>query len=147
VMVHAAAGRISATDAQFTVRCDGLDVRVSCLSGFVDVDYQGHAATVRARQQVAYAAHDLGRVVAVEPEIVAGWRDGLLIFQNERLLRVIDEVNRYRSGRIVLINAELGERRISARFKLARLDAVLTQFQEVFGAKATSLGGGFVLLS
>lgn len=147
VVVRAADARISATDAQFTVRCDGSDVRVTCLSGLVDVGYQGQAATVRARQQVAFAAHDLGPVVTVDPEIVAGWRDGLLIFQDERLSHVIEEVNRYRSGRIVLMNAELGQRRVSARFKLARLDAVLIQFQQVFGAKVTSLAGGFVLLS
>jgi transmembrane sensor len=147
VVVQAGAGRISAINAQFTVRCDGPGVRVSCLGGLVDVHYQEQAATVRARQQVVYAARDLGPVVTIDPEIVAGWRDGLLIFQDERLSRVIEEVNRYRAGRIVLVNAELGERRISARFKLARLDAVMTQFQEAFGAKVTSLGGGFVLLS
>jgi transmembrane sensor len=147
VVVRAADARISATNAQFTVRCDGPDVRVSCLNGLVDVGCQGQAATVRAQQQVIFAAHDLGPVVKVDPEIVAGWRAGLLIFQDEPLSHVIEEVNRYRSGRIVLMNAELGERRISARFKLARLDAVLIQFQQVFGAKVTSLAGGFVLLS
>jgi transmembrane sensor len=147
VVVRAAGARISASNAQFTVRCDGPDVRVTCLNGLVDVGYQGQAATVRARQQVAFAAHDLGPAVTVDLEMAAGWRDGLLIFQDDRLSHVIEEVNRYRSGRIVLMNAELGQRRVSARFKLARLDAVLIQFQEAFGAKVTPLAGGFVLLS
>ncbi|MDQ8731537.1 FecR domain-containing protein [Bradyrhizobium sp. LHD-71] len=147
VVVRVAAGQISATNAQFTVRCDGPDVRVVCLAGRVEVDYQGRAVTLRSREQIASAAHDLGPVVTIDPYIVAGWRDGLLIFQDEPMLRVIDEVNRYRAGRIILMNAALGERRISARFKLARLDAVLTQFQEAFGAKVRPLGGGFVLLT
>ncbi len=147
VTVRAGDTSISATDAQFTVRCDGSDVRVTGLSGHVEVDCRGQVATVQPRQQVAYAAHSLGAVVTVNPEVVAGWRDGLLIFQDERLSDVIGEVNRYRSGRIILMNAKLGERRISARFKLARLDAVVTQFHEVFGAKVTPLAGGFVLLS
>lgn len=147
VAVRAAAGRISATNAQFTVRCDGSNVRVVCLAGSIEVDYQGRVATVRSREQVAYAAHNLGPIAAIDPEIAVGWRDGLLIFQDEPLSHVIEEVNRYRSGRIVLMNTALGERRISARFKLARLDAVLTQFREVFGAKVTPLGGGIILLT
>jgi transmembrane sensor len=147
VVVKAAAGRISATNAQFTVRCDSSNVRVTCLAGLVEVDNQGLNAVVRPRQQVAYAARDLSQAIAINPEIVAGWRDGILVFQDEPIASVIEEVNRYRAGRIVLINAELGKRRISARFKLARLDAVLTQFQEVFGAKVTPLAGGFTLLT
>ncbi|WP_456640496.1 FecR family protein [Bradyrhizobium sp. USDA 10063] len=147
VIVQAAAGRITAANATFTVRCDDPEVRVACLTGLIEVSHQGRVATVRPREQVAYAAGDLGQVTAVNPEIVAGWRDGVLVFQDEPLVRVIEEVNRYRAGRIVLMNAGLGQRRITARFKIARLDAVLTQFQEVFGAKVTSLGGGFVLLT
>ncbi len=147
VTVQAAAGKISASNAQFTVRCDGPNVRATCLAGLVEVDCQGRVASVRPREQVVYAARDLGKVAAIDPEIAAGWRDGLLIFQDEPLSRVIEEVNRYRSGRIVLMSAELGERRVSARFKLVRLDAVLTQFREVFGAKVTQLGGGIVLLT
>jgi transmembrane sensor len=147
VVVQAAAGRISATNAQFTVRCDGPNVRVTCLAGLVDVAYRGQTATVRQSQQIAYAGEDFGQVATINPEIAAGWREGVLVFQDEPLSRVIEEVNRYRPGRIVLMNAELGERRISARFKLARLDAVLTQFREVFGAKVTPVGGGVVLLT
>lgn len=145
--VRAAEGRISATNAQFTVRCDGLDVRVTCLDGVVEVDHRGRAVTVQPRQQVTYAAGGIAPAVGIDPEIVAGWRDGLLVFDDQRLSRVIEEINRYRAGRIVLINAGLGERRITARFKIARLDGVLTQFHEVFGAKVTQLAGGFVLLS
>jgi transmembrane sensor len=145
--VLAAQGQTSATQAQFIVRCDDGQARVTCLSGAVNVAARGSAVTVRSGWQVAYdGAQGLGPVIQVDPEIAAGWRDGLLVFDNEPLKRVIEEVNRYRSGRIILMNSELGERRVTARFKIARLDAVLTQFQAAFGAKVTPLPGGFVLL-
>jgi transmembrane sensor len=147
VVVHAATGQVSATNAQFTVRCDGADVRVACLTGQVEADYAGRRMILRSNEQIIYAARKLGPVAPVNPEVVAAWRQGLLVFENERLARVIEEVNRYRAGRIILMNAALGERRISARFKLDRLDAVLTQFEQVFGAKATPIGGGFVVLT
>ena len=147
VVVHAAAGQVAASNAQFTVRCDGPEVRVACLAGTIEVGFRGRMATLRPREQIVYAARDLGPIAAVVPEVVAAWRDGLLIFQDEPLTRVIEEVNRYRAGRIILMNAALGQRRVSARFKLDRLDAVLTQFQQVFGAKATPIGGGLVVLT
>jgi transmembrane sensor len=147
LVVLAAQGRMAARDAQFTVRYDGADVQVTSLGGFVDVEYRGRNVTVQPREQVAYAGGRILPMTAIDPEVVAGWREGLLVFEDERLSRVIEEVNRYRAGRIILVNAALGERRVTARFKLARLDAVLTQFQEVFGAKVTPLAGGFVLLS
>jgi transmembrane sensor len=145
--VLTAKGQVSAIDAKFMVRRDGATVRVTCLSGVVDVVCQGQGATVQPGEQLAYTAEGLGRALQIDPEIAAGWRSGLLIFENERLSHVIEEVNRYRSGRIILTNPALGERRISARFKLARLDAVLTQFQAAFGVKVTALPRGFVLLS
>ncbi|MGO4712705.1 FecR family protein [Bradyrhizobium sp. 2TAF24] len=147
VVVRAASGRISASDAQFTVRCDGAQVRVTGLAGEVEVVCAGHRAMVGPGQQIVYAGSNLSQIAAVNPEIAAGWRDGLLIFQDEPLARVIEEVNRYRPGRIVLMNTALGDRRITARFKLARLDAVLTQFREAFGVRVTPLGGGIVVLT
>jgi transmembrane sensor len=147
VVVRAAAGEVSATNAQFTVRCDGADVRIACLRGAIDADYASRRTILQPGEQIVFAAQKLGPVAAVNPDIVAAWRHGLLVFEDERLARVIEEVNRYRAGRIILMNAALGERRVSARFKLDRLDAVLTQFEQVFGARATPIGGGFVVLT
>lgn len=146
VAVVAAEGRISAARAEFIVRREGAAVRVCCLSGTVDVACGGRSSVLEARKQVAYGPSGLAPIVPIDPVIVAGWREGLLIFENERLSAVIDEVNRYRSGRIILTNTALGDQRVTARFKIARLDAVLTQFQSAFGARVTSLPGGIILL-
>ena len=83
----------------------------------------------------------------VDPAIVAAWRDGELLFQNEPLARVIEEVNRYRPGRIILVNEALGQRRFTAQFKLDRLEVVITQLKATFGARVVSLPGGVVLVS
>src|SRR5262249_36167344 len=93
VVVHAGNGQISATSAQFNVRCDDREVRVTCLGGLAEVAYEGRTVAIGPRQQVVYAARNLGAVVSIDPDAVAGWRNGLLIFQNERLADVIDEVN------------------------------------------------------
>ena len=62
------------------------------------------------------------------------------------LTEAIAEINRYRPGRIILTNAALGARIFNARFRIENIDGVVGQIQQVFGASATSLPGGIVLL-
>lgn len=146
VVAIAADGRATATDATFNMRCSGSSVCVTCLSGEVHVEQRGRSVTVQPRQQVSYTAEGLGEAVAVDPAGVITWRDGVLVFHNVPLADVIDEVNRYRPGRIIIVNSSLGRRLVTARFKLDRLQEVITQVQQVFGASTIRLPGGIVLL-
>lgn len=147
VEVLAGNGRAWADDAQFSVRRNGSDICVTCLEGFVHVQQEGRSATLQKKQQVIYDDRNLGQVQNVDPIIVTAWREGELLFQNERLARVIEEVNRYRPGRIILVNDALGQRRFTAQFKLDRLEVVITQLKATFGARVVSLPGGVVLVS
>jgi transmembrane sensor len=147
VEVLAGNGRAWADDAQFSVRRNGSDICVTCLEGSVLVQQEGRSATLQKKQQVVYDDRNLGHVQDVDPVIVTAWREGELLFQNERLARVIEEVNRYRPGRIILVNDALGQRRFTAQFKLDRLEVVITQLKATFGARVVSLPGGVVLVS
>jgi transmembrane sensor len=147
IEVLAGNGRAWADDAQFSVRRNGSDICVTCLEGFVHVQQAGRSATLQEKQQVIYDDRNLGHVQNVDPVIVTAWRGGELLFQNERLARVIEEVNRYRPGRIILVNDALGQRRFTAQFKLDRLEVVITQLKATFGARVVSLPGGVVLVS
>lgn len=79
--------------------------------------------------------------------MVAAWQRGLLIFREEPLVNVLAEVNRYWQGRIILLNADLGQRRVTARIELARVGEVISYVRSVLGAQVRSLPGGVVLLS
>ena len=147
IEVTAGNGRALASIAKFSVRYDGPNVCVTCLDGFVEVAQQGRPVTIKRNEQITYSAQGFGQMKSVDAAVVTGWREGDLYFQDEPLSRVIDEVNRYRSGRIVLMNDALGQRRFTARFKLDRLEVVVAQLQATFGARVTSLPGGVVLVS
>jgi transmembrane sensor len=147
VEVLAGNGRAWADDAQFSVRRNDSDICVTCLEGFVHVQQEGRSATLRKRQQVIYDDRSFGHVQNIDPTLVTAWREGELLFQNEPLARVIEEVNRYRPGRIILVNEALGQRRFTAQFKLDRLEVVITQLKATFGARVVSLPGGVVLVS
>jgi transmembrane sensor len=147
VEVIASNGKASASSARFNVRYEGSTVCVTCLDGIVDVVQREQSVALHRDQQIVYGARGLEPLATVDAAVVAGWRDGDLYFRDEPLSRVIEEINRYRSGRIVLMNASLGQRRFPARFKIDRLDVVLPQMQVAFGARVRSLPGGIVLVS
>jgi transmembrane sensor len=145
-VVAAADGRITASRATFNVRRTGPAVDLTCIDGEVAVVCGGRELIVRAAQRVSYDPRGLGEIAATDPAIVTAWRDGMLVFHNTPLADVIDEVNRYRPGRIVLIDAGLGERQVTARFEIKRLDTVMSQIGRVFKVPVRALPGGLVLV-
>ncbi|MEW6640667.1 MAG: FecR domain-containing protein [Pseudomonadota bacterium] len=147
VRVVAGDGEISAQQALFNVRHDPRRTCVTCLDGALRVDRHNAMVELRKGQQVDYGAPGLGMPVSVDPVEVAAWQQGLLIFHDAPLGRVVGEINRYRSGRVMVTNAELGRRLVNGRFRIDNIDGILTMFQQIFGAKATHLPGGIVLLS
>jgi transmembrane sensor len=142
----AASGRISATQGDFNARCLDGRVRVSCLNGTVHVAHGGQTVQLHAAEQVSYSLGGFGAPVAVDPAQVAAWQAGLLIFRDQTLADVVDEVNRYRSGKIIITSAELKLRVVNGTFQISKLGDFVLQVQQLFGAQVRSLPGGVVLL-
>ena len=148
VRVVAGDGEMRAHQAQFNVRHDQRSTCVvTCLDGEVRVNRHSSVATLRAGQQVSYAALGLAAPMSVDPAEVTAWRDGMLIFHDAPLRNVVTEINRYRSGKVMVTNAELERRLVNGRFRIDNVDGILTMFQQIFGAKAGHRPGGLVLQS
>jgi transmembrane sensor len=145
--VIAGPGQTLASHAAFNVRRDGGVVRVTCLDGTVQIACGTTTASLGARQQVSYSDAGLGPVIAIDPAVVTAWQTGFMIFHDTPLSEVIVEANRYRHGRIILMNAKLGRHLVNARFRLDRIDELVTKVTNAFDATATSLPGGMVILS
>jgi transmembrane sensor len=146
VEVIAGDGRVIASDATFNLRYEGGQLCATCVTGELEVERGGGATRLRAAQQILYSSEGLGPVTSIDPVIVTAWKDGVLVFHAMPLSEVVAEINRYRSGRIILTNATLGRRLFNARFQIAHIDEVVTQIQQVFGARVTLLPGSIVLL-
>jgi transmembrane sensor len=146
-LVVAAAGRATAVSARFDIRRDGARVRVTSHDGDVEVGQANRSVTVPSGHQVTYDNDNLGAVSPVELAVATAWQQGMLIFRHEPLRRVVDEVNRYRRGRIIVLDDTLGNRDVVANFHLDRIDEVVEHVVQAFGAHATFLPGGVVLLA
>ncbi|WP_245476760.1 FecR domain-containing protein [Bradyrhizobium sp. Leo170] len=140
-------GRISASQADFNARClDGV-VSVTCLDGVVTVEQNDRTVQLHKAEQVTYSSAGLQQSVPVDAVQVTAWQAGLLIFRDRPLASVVDEVNRYRPGKIIIANAELKRRLVNGTFQLDKLGNFVDQVEQLFGARITSLPGGVVLLS
>lgn len=140
-------GRISALQAGFNARClDGV-VSVTCLDGVVTVEQEGRTVQLRKAEQVSYSGAGLQPLHPVDAGQITAWQAGLLIFRDRPLGSVVDEVNRYRSGKIIITSAELKRRLVNGTFQVDKLDNFVAQVEQLFGARITSLPGGMVLLS
>ena len=146
IIVYAGSGHVRARDAGFNIRRDGNAVSVSCVSGDVLASYAAGTAMLRSGQQISFNERGMSQVVAIDPEVVTAWQRGLLIFRDEALSRVIEEVNRYRFGKIVLLDGKLGQRRIVANFRLDRIEDVVDFVAEIVQARVRRLPGGVALL-
>jgi transmembrane sensor len=145
--VVAGDGRSVAESGRFEVRYLAGKVCVTCIDGAVRVEHPAGDRLLQARQQTIYDAASVSSVAAIDPANVSAWRKGLLVFHQTRLADAVDEINRYRSGRVMLMNAVAGNKAVSGHFSIASLDLALTQLQHVFGLNARSLPGGLVILS
>jgi transmembrane sensor len=148
LVVEAAGGRVTAQEASFNIRCLDAAASVSCIDGRVEVSWQGRSVALLSAQQVSYSpSTGLGLASSIDPEQARAWQDGLLIVRDWSVNRLVDEINRYRPGKIVVMDGRLGSRMISGTFHLDRLDDFIAQVQGLFGASSRSLPGGIILLS
>jgi ferric-dicitrate binding protein FerR (iron transport regulator) len=145
--VQAGTGWLSASQARFNLRNTDQSVCVTCLEGALQVDVQGRSIRLESGQQLTYDAQRVGTPQAVDTSAVIAWRQQVLVFNDATLSTVIDEINRYRPGMLLLLNSELGKRKVQARFSLDQLAGVALLIRDAYGAKCTELPGGVVVLS
>ena len=147
VSVQAGAGRLLAQSARFNVRHTDDAVCVTCLAGAVDVLWQQRRLTLDAGQQLVYDAQGVQAATRAAENEVSAWRTGALSFVGKPLADVVAEINRYRPGKVLLRNPELGRRLVRMRFSIAQTDGALAMIRDLYGAQMTSLPGGIVLLN
>ncbi|MCY1243608.1 fec operon regulator FecR [compost metagenome] len=136
-----------AESGQFEVRHLEGKVCVTCVEGTVRVEHPAGVRQLQARQQTIYHATSVSGISRVEPQAVPAWRLGVLVFNQTRLTDAIEEINRYRPGRVMLVNDTVRNKPVSGRFAIASLDLALWQLQEAFDLHARSLPGGLLVLS
>lgn len=122
--IHTRHGQISVSDGELCVRQEPRGCRVSVYGGTVGVQLlQGSEVTLRGGQRVSLQAVGVG---AVEPFDVLqpGWREGVLLAQNQPLGEFLRELGNYRPG-VLRWAPELESLHVTGSFRLEDTDRVL----------------------
>lgn len=147
LIVLAGEGRATASRARFSIRCDGAVTDVICLDGRVAVQVHGKTRQVISGNKLVYDQDGMGVPIPVDTAAATAWSKGMLVFRQKPLGHVVAEINRYRAGRILLVDQSLAKRRIDGTFYIDRIDDIFDQLHSAFGARVTRLPGGVVILT
>lgn len=147
VVLTAGQGSVTTDDADFLVRRDLGTRCVTCVRGSLLVERGASRLALSAGQMVGYEAEGLGAVTRVDAEAASAWQQGMLVFHGAALSQVVAELNRYRRGRIVVLNAYLAQRPVSARVRLDHIDDVLALLGAEYAAHVTRLPGGLAFIT
>ena len=138
--VLADGGRLVVNSGDFEVRrLDGGQVRVRCLEGHGELHHPLRTVALSSREEVTYDRQHLGERIQMVAA-ASNWRQGVVVFDDLPLTRVIDEINRYRPGRVVLMNDALAQRRFSAKFQIQALDDAIALMEDVLGVRVRRAG-------
>jgi transmembrane sensor len=164
---------IVASDSQkpFTVRAAngevtalGTEFDVKLKDGGADVVVTEHAVQVQTRaisstrspldtlrlEQGHSVFYDnkngIGQVAVIDPELTASWRSGRLIFEDQPLGHVVEDIARHLPGRVVIASSDLAERRITGTFDLSAPSTALDDFIKAFDLKAARVGSLLTVL-
>ena len=146
-VVTAEGGSVTAIGTVFEVRQQGDGIKVTCSEGVVAVNQPGFAQQLlNAGQQLHYGDQGLSAQRRVDTEQEMAWRQDLLVFKNRPLQELVEELNRYHQGRILITNARIGALPVTGVFHLKRPDEALRHIEHTLQLTATQLPAGLVLL-
>ena len=148
-IVEAGGTQVTAVGTVFDVRRDGATVRVTLVSGAVDVTPEGEGRAVRrmaAGEQTRVSSNGLA-THAVDVEAETSWTDGRIVFRDTPLRLAVAEVNRYLPTKIELDAASLDAVPVNGVFRTGDRDAFVSTASQVFGLEVSPGPDGSVRLS
>lgn len=148
--VEAGSGSTTALGTRFIVRHVEGDtevgvtkhsVRVANLSG-----PSGNGVVVKEGQAVRYGAHGTTRPDKADTDALSAWTRGRLVFVHRPLREVVTELARYHKGYIRILDADLGNRRVSGIFRTDNPVAALDTLQRSLGIGSTRITDRLIFL-
>ena len=104
---------VRALGTVFTVGQYGNRQWVNVAESKVEVCQAQHCKVVRAGQQLELKEGQLSPVSPARPAQVSAWKRGLVIAENQPVQSLLDELERYYPGQIVLLADGLEQRRLN----------------------------------
>lgn len=159
-VVYAGGQRVQAIGTKFVVHLDDEDISVMVTDGIVQLskaqlsktqDKQNDAVVLLNKGEQANIIDNerpkLEKVAQDDLQNKLAWLDGKLIFDNEKLIEVVAEINRYVDANIVLEDEALHDIRVSGRFNLGDTLALIEAIELSLNVHSQQLNDNTILLT
>jgi transmembrane sensor len=101
----------------------------------------GAPVDLAAGYRSAFDAHAAGEPRPCRAQEVLAWRRDRIVFEDESLAAVVEDLERYRPGRIVPVGARVAGLKVTAVFDLTRPDQALDVLAETLDLRIRRLAG------
>lgn len=145
-VVQAGSARITALGTVFDVRREGLDARVTLVSGVVEVAGGQSTQRIQPGQQARVTPRG-AQATRVDAQTEISWTEGRIVFEDTPLSVAVDEVNRYLTAKVELDAAGRANAPVNGVFKTGDRDAFVSTASQVFGLRASAGPDGSIRLS
>ncbi len=141
-LVHAGNGSSQALGTKFDVKYVDDIVTVAVNEHAVKVRAAG-SPSVKLDQgwEVSYGRNGVGTPVQADFDAVEAWRQDRIVFQDVPLRRVLAELERYRRGRIVLMDSGIGDIPVTAIFDARQADSALQTIADTLPIRVIDASG------
>ena len=149
LVVEADAVEVQPVGTVFAVSADGTGWSALVQSGRVRVTLPdaGTSALIGPGEAASITGADARLATsAIDVERVLAWREGVLDFKNATLADVVATLERYRPGRILLLNDEAADRRFDGVLSLDDIDRSLRIVAESSGLEPPATWPMLVIL-
>lgn len=139
-VINSRDGSISARTGRYALHRQAHRSMLTVVSGQAEVrNRAGSKVTVTRNQRAAFSIDVMGLVEAVDADALTAWVRGKLIFNQQTVAAIADELERYVPGRIVVVGEPLRQLQLSGVFELDDVEALLRNIAMLAGADLVRL--------
>lgn len=133
-------GSVHCSVGRFALHREARRSTLTVVSGLAQLRNQaGASIEMIANQRVAFSADVLGQAENVDAGALTAWVRGKLIFNQQPVSAIADELQRHVPGRIVVAGEALQQLQLTGVFELDDIDAALRNIAALAGAEVTRL--------
>jgi transmembrane sensor len=131
------AGRMIAGQGDFCLSCDGPTAKLAVSRNTVRVLTANQQTDLGEGLSLSFSATQTGVIQRAELDQVLAWRNGRLVFFDTPLATVVNELQRWREGKIFIMDKQLAARRVSLILNLNRPDQMLDVLGKALSVRMT----------
>lgn len=135
--VSTQAGRVVAREGEFCLSCDEATTLLAVSRHIVRVMTADQQTDLGEGFSLRFSAIQTGAIQRAELDQVLAWRSGRLVFFDKPLLTVVNELQRWRTGKIFIADPQLAARRVSLILNLNRPEQMLDVLAKALSVRMT----------